>query len=57
MTYLYASQLGSHCNNICKQFLMKWENAQGNMSYEEHRIQNYTFGQFFKISIQNRKPK
>ena len=36
---------------------MKWENAQGNMSYEEHRIQNYIFGQFFKTSIQNRKPK
>ena len=29
----------------------KWGNAQGNMSYEENRIQNYTFGQFFKTSI------
>ena len=42
-------------DNICKEFLMKWGNAQENMSYEEHWIQNYTFGQFCKTSVHRKR--
>lgn len=36
MIHLYAGLLCSHCNNGFKGYLMKWGNAHGNISYEEH---------------------
>lgn len=38
-------------NNVCERFLMKWGNAQENMFYKEHWVQNYRVGQFCKVSI------